>query len=97
MLGSVLMLFWLLVAIVILASLYAQREREEEWLFLKLIGYYLLGGFVLFLSVLPVPLGFILYWLLLHGKARSNRAVKESAAFWGLGVLLIRLVIGLIF
>ncbi|MCM3749963.1 hypothetical protein M3223_21745 [Paenibacillus pasadenensis] len=96
MIGAGLSFVWILVSLILLIYLYAQRE-PEELLFLKLIGYYLLGGFVLFFMLLPIPVGFIIYWFALHGKSKGNRAVKESAAFWGLGVMIVHVALGFLF
>ncbi|OXM13419.1 hypothetical protein [Paenibacillus herberti] len=90
-------LIWLIAVIFLFISLYGRKEREEPYLLLKLIGYFLLGGFIFYLNSIPIPVGFIIYWLALHGKPKPNRVIKESAAVWGVGLQLIQLFLRLIF
>lgn len=71
-----------IVVIVLLAIIYARRERNESILGLKLIGYYLLGSFVFNVNGVPVPLGFLVYLLVFRPPV--NAAVKRYAAVLGL-------------
>lgn len=77
---------WLIVLVVGIVLLYNGRERDEELLALKLIGYYLLGTFFISLGGIVLPIGFVISLLL---KPSDNRSVKRGAAIFGLVLMLI--------
>lgn len=79
-------LFWLIIFLTGLYILYTKREKEEELLFLKLVGYYFLGSFYLNLNGLVLPLGFVVS---LFFKPTSNKGIKRGAAIFGLIMMLI--------
>jgi|GEM_PF-7031795 len=72
--------FWMLVTVVAIALLYKNREEEEEFLIIKLIGYLFLGSFRLNLSGLILPLGYVLSFLL---RPAQNRGIKRGSALVG--------------
>ncbi|WP_366922664.1 hypothetical protein MFMK1_003139 [Metallumcola ferriviriculae] len=79
-------------SILIIAALvyiYQQRENEEEYLVLKLIGYYFLGSFRFNINQLYFPLGFIIFLIVF--KPNVNRKIKHWAAYLGLAAFLIGL------
>lgn len=57
------------------------KSVEEEMLWLKIIGYHILGTIV-FTLIIPIPLGLILHFLLL--KPKFNREAKTAAVIFGL-------------
>lgn len=75
-----------LVVIFVLILFYKNREDDEEYLGLKLVGYYLLGTFNLNVGIL-IPIGFIIWLLLFHPK--TNRTIKRYSAIFGLIMMLI--------
>ncbi|TLS51580.1 hypothetical protein EMG79_06620 [Klebsiella pneumoniae] len=83
-------LFWTLVLVVGIYFLFQNRDHQEEWLVLKLLGYYILGSFYLNLNGLVLPLGFAVSLFL---KPRENRGVKRGAAVFGLVMMIIGLIL----
>ncbi|MHA6482041.1 hypothetical protein ACX1C1_09060 [Paenibacillus sp. strain BS8-2] len=77
---------WLIVFVVGIAVLYNGRERDEELLILKLIGYYFLGTFYIAINGLALPVGFVISLFL---KPRDNRGVKRGASIFGLVLMII--------
>lgn len=73
-----------------IALLYSKREKDEELLIVKLIGYYILGIFYLNLNGLIIPLGFIISLFL---RSKVNRSIKRGASIFGL----IMMIIGFVF
>lgn len=74
-----------LIALSILIAIYFYSDRGENVIFLKLLGYSLLGGFVFRLNEIPIPVGFIIFLLFFSPKA--NKAAKIRAACLGLALL----------
>ena len=72
-----------------LVYLYKRSDRTEDLLFLKLLGYYLLGSFRFNFNKIAIPFGFLIYLLFLHPN--QNARSKRQAA--GLG--LVFLIVGL--
>ena len=58
------------------------KTEEEELLILKLIGYYLLGGFRFNFNNFSLPAGFIIFAAFL--RPRTNKTVKKAIACLGL-------------
>lgn len=85
-LSGVLLIF----AIGYLIYLYSKKEETEQYLGLKLAGFYILGAFTFRLSfgAIPIiiPLGFIIY-LYNKDKVRKNALVKKKAAIFGVLML----------
>ncbi|HOO12134.1 MAG TPA: hypothetical protein PK684_04190 [Bacillota bacterium] len=74
-----------------LVYIYVKSDRKEEFLFLKLLGYYALGVFRLNLDRIAVPLGFIIYMLWMRPK--QNAASKRQAAILGLIFFIFGLIV----
>lgn len=78
--------------IVYLAYLYVKEyEQDESYLGLKLIGFYLLGGFNFTFNFdsfsLIIPIGFIIYLLFMKNKERANALIKKKATIMGLVIV----------
>jgi hypothetical protein len=73
-----------LVVIIFLILIYRRSDKNEEFLFLKLIGYYFLGAFRFNFNEFAVPLGFIVY--LIAFRPKINIQYKKVAAVIGLVV-----------
>ncbi|MFD2670179.1 hypothetical protein [Marinicrinis sediminis] len=80
------LLIWIFIFVIGMSLLYANREKQEEMLALKLIGYYLLGSFHVNLDGLILPVGFLISLLL---RPRDNRAIKMGAAIFGLILMIL--------
>lgn len=78
--------FWIMILIVGLFLFYQNREQDEEFLVLKLIGYYFLGSFTFRFNGFPLPLGFI---ITLFMRPPTNRGVKRGAAIFGLVMMIL--------
>jgi hypothetical protein len=74
----------------LLIFLYNKREVNENYLFLKLIGYFLLGSFRFNLNGFVIPLGFVISIFM---KPMDNIKIKKTAAILGL----INLIVGVLF
>jgi hypothetical protein len=86
----------LFTAVLILGIIIIYRKSDscENLLFLKLLGYYLLGSFRFNLNKLAIPLGFILY--LIFFKPKLNEKNKRSAALLGLLFFILGVAIPLV-
>ncbi|MGN7454041.1 hypothetical protein ACTHPH_04380 [Paenibacillus pasadenensis] len=71
------------------------RQEDENFLFLKLFGYLFLATLGLRLIFLPIPLGFLLFYFLLRPKSKLNEDQKHAAAWWGLGLYVVSLLISI--
>jgi hypothetical protein len=67
-----------IIVVVVLVLIYQKRSSNEDYLGLKLLGYYLLGGFNFNL----IPIGFVVYLILFHPL--NNKIAKRNAAIFGL-------------
>jgi len=76
--------------IVGLSFFYYQCKKEEEYIILKLIGYYFLGAFLFRFNKIPIPIGFLIF--LVYFRPVTNKVPKTRSAYLGL-VLLIRGII----
>lgn len=83
-------LFWTFVLIVGLVLLHKSRDQDEDFLVLKLVGYYFLGSFTLRLGGLVLPLGFIITLLM---RPPANRSIKRGAAIFGLVMMILGLLL----
>ncbi|PWW28775.1 hypothetical protein DFO73_10510 [Cytobacillus oceanisediminis] len=68
--------------------LFRSRDEEEDLLFLKLIGYYILGSFTFNLNGLVLPVGFVISLFL---KPKLNKNVKRGSAIFGLIMMILGL------
>jgi TRAP-type uncharacterized transport system fused permease subunit len=75
-----------IIVIIGLIIIYQQRAGSEEYLGLKLIGYYLLGSFNLHIGIL-IPIGIIIYLLFFHPS--SNARVKRMSAWFGFIIMIL--------
>lgn len=64
--------------IIAIYLIYKNSDKNEEFLVMKLIGYCLIGSFRFNLNTLAIPLGFIVYLIVLHPQ-RNIRAKKHAA------------------
>lgn len=74
-------------SIVLIAFIFIYRRYktdDEEFLILKLIGYYLLCSFKFNFNDLALPVGFIVYAAIF--KPNTNKSVKKAIAYLGLFV-----------
>ena len=87
----------MIITIIGLVRIHKLKEEEESYLVLKMIGFYLLGGFGFYINItefvyLSLPIGFFLYYIFMKNKDRKNRTLKNKCAIWGLIILLISCV-----
>ena len=87
----------MIVAIIGLVKIHKCKEEDEEYLVLKIIGFYLLGSFSFNFNITEftyifVPIGFLVYYLFMEHKERKNKVLKNKCAKWGLIVLIISFV-----
>ncbi len=89
--SSILSIGLLIFAILYLIYLYNKKEEIENYLGLKLIGFYLLGAFTFnfnfesFTAIIPI--GFIIYLAFMKNKERANCMIKKKASIMGLIIL----------
>lgn len=72
-----------------LIYIYTRSDRSEDFLLLKLFGYYILGSFRFNFNKIAIPLGFLIYLLFLHPK--MNIRNKRWAALLGLVIFIVGL------
>lgn len=87
----------MIVAIIGLVKIHKCKEEDEEYLVLKMIGFYLLGSFSFNFNITEfmyifVPIGFFVYYIFMEHKERKNKVLKNKCAKWGLIVLTISFV-----
>ncbi|MBN8208942.1 hypothetical protein JI666_09310 [Bacillus sp. NTK071] len=83
--------FYTLITVTII-TLYLKSEESEPYLLLKLIGYAILGGFTFELGDWKLPLGFLVF-LLFFRNIKINSKVKKRAAYLGVVIYLLSLLI----
>ena len=76
----------------IIIYIYRKWGREEPYLFLKLLGYSVLGAFAFSINQWTFPLGFIIF-LLFFREPAWNLLAKRYAAYTGLFVFLAALIV----
>ncbi|MFZ0369916.1 MAG: hypothetical protein WAM07_09950 [Halobacillus sp.] len=76
----------------IILYIYRKWGREEPYLFLKLLGYSVLGSFAFTINQWSLPLGFIIF-LMFFREPAWNRLAKRYAAYLGLFLFLTSLII----
>ena len=87
----------MIVAIIGLVKIHKCKEEDEEYLVLKIIGFYILGSFSFNFNInefmyIFVPIGFFVYYIFMEHKERKNKVLKNKCAKWGLIVLTISFV-----
>lgn len=87
----------MIVAIIGLVKIHKCKEEDEEYLVLKIIGFYILGSFSFNFNITEfmyifVPIGFFVYYIFMEHKERKNKVLKNKCAKWGLIVLTISFV-----
>ena len=87
----------MIVVIIGLVKIHKCKEEDEEYLVLKIIGFYLLGSFSFNFNITEfmyifVPIGFFVYYIFMEHKERKNKVLKNKCAKWGLIVLTISFV-----
>lgn len=80
-----------IIIVLVLIMIYRNRAEDEQYLGLKLVGYYLLGTFNFNFNGIVIPLGIVVYLLAFHPKI--NTKAKRFAALLGF----IMMVIGHLF
>lgn len=81
--------------VVAVIILYRKSEEVEPFLFLKLFGCTFLGAFMINLNGFKLPLGFVVF-LLFFRNIPVNAAYKKRAAYVGLIVFLLSVVLSFI-
>lgn len=92
--GKYLNIIFTFLFIVGLIIIYNNSDKKEEYLFIKLSCYYLLGSFNVNFNKLAIPLGFFMYLVFLHPK--SNAKSKLYAALLGITFFIIGLSVPVI-
>ena len=87
----------MIVAIIGLVKIHKCKEEDEEYLVLKIIGFYILGSFSFNFNITEfmyifVPIGFFVYYIFMEHKERKNKVLKNKCAKWGLIILTISFV-----
>ncbi|MEL3974763.1 hypothetical protein AAEO50_20965 [Rossellomorea oryzaecorticis] len=85
-------LFLFMLSIVIVIILYRNSDQEESYLFMKLLGYTILGAFMLEINRVKLPLGFVVF-LLFFRDIPINTWGKKRAAYLGLTIFLLSVII----
>ncbi|MGP4069751.1 hypothetical protein [Halobacillus sp. B29] len=81
-----------IVQFAIIMYIYRKWGREEPYLFLKLLGYSVLGSFAFTINQWSLPLGFVIF-LVFFREPAWNRLAKRYAAYLGLFLFLTSLII----
>ena len=77
----------LIFVILYLVYLYVKKcEEKENYLGVKLIGFYLLGAFTFNFNNFSfiIPVGFAIYLIFMSSKQRTNNIIKKKACIMGL-------------
>jgi hypothetical protein len=85
-------LFLLMLSIVVVIILYRKSDEEEPYLFMKLLGYTILGAFMLEINRVKLPLGFVVF-LVFFRDIPFNAWGKKRAAYLGLIIFLLSVII----
>ena len=86
-------LILLLLALVVLAvlaliGLQMAEDRDEDLLFLKLVGYAILGAFTFKINGFPLPVGFVIA-LIKAANAAVNRKARQMVAVISFALMLL--------
>ena len=95
--SSILNILTILLIAGYLIYIYSKKETEEKYLVLKIIGFYLLGGFRTVFSLgsisIIIPIGFFMYLMIFKSKYnRVNYKIKDRAVVIGLVMIYISLL-----
>lgn len=99
--SNILSMGLLIFAILYLIYLYNKKEEIENYLGLKLIGFYLLGAFTFnfkfesFIAIIPI--GIIIYLAFMKNKERVNCVIKKKASIMGLIILCVGVLNSIIY
>ena len=89
--NNILSICLLIFVMFFLVHLYNNKEEVENYLGLKLIGFYLLGAFTFNFNLdsftLIIPIGFVIYLAFIKNKERLNSLIKKKASILGLAIL----------
>ncbi|MGA9290635.1 MAG: YrzE family protein [Anaerobacillus sp.] len=85
-------LFFFLLILIVTIFIYRRSSDFEPYLFLKLIGYTILGGLVVHVNEWRLPLGFLAS-LLFFNHVKVNAKAKRRAAFLGLIVFIVMTIL----
>ncbi|MGR3762562.1 hypothetical protein [Rossellomorea sp. NS-SX7] len=85
-------LFLFMFSITAVIILYRKSDKEEPYLFLKLLGYTILGAFMLEINSVKLPLGFVVF-LLFFRDIPTNAWGKKRAAYLGLAIFMLSVII----
>lgn len=96
---------WILAIVVLFfIKYYKQKEEEEheEYLVLKMIGYYMLGLFTFnlngFIAIpIVIPVGFIVYYTTMMEKEKRNTVLKHKCAVLGFLMIWLGILNGIIY
>lgn len=84
-----------------LVYLYNNKEEVENYLALKLVGFYLLGAFTFNFNLdsfnLTIPVGFAIYFIFMKNKERANSIIKKKASILGIVILCLGIVNSIIY
>ena len=98
--GMINLIFWGAI-IAYLIHIYYKKEENEKYLALKLVGFFILGGFRLEFAFnwypIIIPAGFLLYWFLLKNKERPNSIIKKKATILGVSMLYLTVLSNIIY
>ena len=95
--SSILNILTILLIAGYLIYIYSKKETEEKYLVLKIIGFYLLGGFRTVFSLgsisIIIPIGFFMYLMIFKSKYnRVNYKIKDRAVVIGLVMIYVSLL-----
>jgi hypothetical protein len=82
------------IAMILLIAIYRYREVEENYLGIKLVGYYYVGAFNLNINIL-IPLGIIIFLFLLRPK--TNAKIKMYSALCGYTMMIFSYLFPILF
>ncbi|MGD6967340.1 hypothetical protein ACQCVP_12985 [Rossellomorea vietnamensis] len=82
----------LVLSIIVILVLYAKSKDAESFLLIKLAVYTYIGAFMLDLDDVKLPLGFAVF-LLFFRNPKINAGTKQLAAFAGLGIFMLNVII----
>ncbi|XEC95929.1 hypothetical protein AB6A23_05015 [Paenibacillus tarimensis] len=85
---SLLLLF---LPVLALYFIYRKRQENESILFIKLIGYMIMGGFTFAINGVRLPAGFVIY-LVFFTRPKRNKTIKQWAALLGLLIYAMQLL-----
>jgi hypothetical protein len=85
-------LFLFILSIAVVINLYHKSDEEEPYLFMKLLGYTILGAFMVEINRMKLPLGFVVF-LWFFRDIPINAWGKKRAAYLGLTIFMLSVII----